>query len=127
MLDTLIKFYESDWFTITLEVIFLFFIIYDIRRYIVTRKKEYITNIVLTVGFAVWAFMPFYNKYFTWEESDRAQLIEACIEEHNASYCICLDDKIFKEYTLTDFHELDQTSDKDYLEFIAGMKEECSE
>ena len=127
MLEALIQFYESDLFTITLEIIFLIFIIYDIRRYMITRKKEYITNIVLTLGFAVWAFIPFYNKYFTWEESDRAQLIETCMKEHDSSYCECIDDKIFKEYDQADFNSLDQANDKDYLTFIAEMEDECSE
>ena len=127
MIDALIQFYESDWFTIILEIIFLIFIVYDIRRYVVTRKKEYITNIVLTLGFAVWAFIPFYNKYFLWQDSDKAELIAACTKEHNASYCECIDDKIFKEYTLEDFKKIDQANDKDYLEFMTEMKEECSE
>lgn len=127
MLDVLVKFYESDWFTITLEVIFLIFIVYDIRRYIATKKKEYITNIVLTIGFAVWAFIPFYNKYLKWEERDKAKMIEACMIEHNASYCECLDDKVFKEYTFEVFQKIDKSKDQAYLEFIAEMKEECSE
>ncbi len=127
MIDTLVNFYESDWFTISLEIIFLIFILYDIKRYIETKKKEYITNIVLTLGFAIWTFIPFYNKYFSWQESDKVQLIAACNKEHNASYCACIDDKIFKEYTLEDFTKLDQNSDKDFLEFMSEMKEECNE
>ena len=58
-------FYESDWFTITLEVVFLIFIVYDIKRYFETKKREYLLNITLTLGFFIWAFIPFYNKYFT--------------------------------------------------------------
>ncbi len=127
MIDTLIQFYESDWFTIILEIIFLIFIVYDIKRYIITRKKEYITNIVLTLGFAIWAFIPFYNKYFLWQDSDKAELIATCTKEHNTSYCECIDDKIFKEYTLEDFKNIDQANDEDYLEFMIEMKEECSE
>lgn len=127
MLDALIAFYESDWFTITLEIVFLIFIIYDIRRYIVTKKKEYLTNIVLTLGFAIWAFIPFYNKYFSWQESDKVQVLESCMKEHNTSYCECVDDKIFKEYTFEAFETIDQVNDKEYLEFMTDMKEECSE
>lgn len=44
-------FYESDWFTITLEILFMLFIVYDTRRYLQTRKREYLLNIVLAVAF----------------------------------------------------------------------------
>lgn len=64
--------------------------------------------------------------YFTWGERDRTQQMAACMKDHNASYCECIDDKIFKEYTLTDFRKLDQSGDKGYFEFTAEMNEECS-
>ena len=86
-------FYESDWFTITLEVLFLIFIAYDAKKYFETRKREYLINIALAVGFFVWAFIPFYNKYYTWQDNDKSIMIEKCSAEFNASYCECLDDK----------------------------------
>ena len=41
-------FLDSDWFIITLEIVFVILIAYDIKKYIETKKKEYITNIVLS-------------------------------------------------------------------------------
>ena len=41
-------FLDSDWFIISLEIVCLILIAYDIKKYIETKKKEYITNIVLT-------------------------------------------------------------------------------
>jgi len=120
-------FYESDSFTITLEIIFLIFIIYDIKRYIETKKREYIFNIVLTFGFFIWAFIPFYNKYFTWQEIDKKQLLLTCTSEHNATYCECMDDKVFKEYSLKTYNELDIKKDADFLEFIQESEKECFE
>ncbi len=120
-------FYESDWFTITLEVVFLIFIVYDIKRYFETKKREYLLNITLTLGFFIWAFIPFYNKYFTWQERDKAELLSTCKAEHNATYCECMDDKIFKEYSLKSFKALDTKQDKDFLEFVKESEKECLE
>ncbi len=120
-------FYESDWFTITLEVVFLIFIVYDIKRYFETKKREYLLNITLTLGFFIWAFIPFYNKYFTWQEIDKAELLSTCKAEHNATYCGCMDDKVFKEYSLKSFKALDTKQDKDFLEFVKESEKECLE
>lgn len=119
-------FYESDWFTITLEIIFLIFILYDIKRYVETKKREYLINILLTFGFFIWAIVPFYNKYFTWQDSDKAKLQAHCTQEHNSSVCECLDDKIFKEYDLKSFLTLQKSKDKELSEFLETSKKICT-
>ena len=118
-------FYESDWFTITLEILFLLFIFYDGRRYLQTRKREYLLNIIMTIGFFFWAIVPFYNKYFTWQDMDKASLSKRCVAEHNQTYCDCLDDKVFKEYSFEDFKHLNRSKDEDYLEFFSDVDKEC--
>ncbi len=118
-------FYESDWFTITLEILFLLFIIYDTKRYFETKKREYLLNIALTIGFFFWALVPFYNKYYSWQDRDKVSLIKDCVVEHNQSYCDCLDDKVFKEYSFEGFKHLNRTKDKDYLEFFSDVDKEC--
>lgn len=115
-------FYESDWFTITLEVLFLIFIAYDAKKYFETRKREYLINIALAVGFFVWAFIPFYNKYYTWQDNDKSIMIEKCSAEFNASYCECLDDKIFKEYSFESYHDKLKSEDNDFKEFVVETK-----
>lgn len=118
-------FYESDWFTIVLEIGFLLFIGYDIRRYFQTKKREYLLNIVLAVVFFFWALVPFYNKYYTWQDKDQDDLMAQCVQEHNQTYCSCLDDKIFKEYDLESFKALHKDKDEEYLEFLDESDKEC--
>ena len=117
-------FLDSDWFIISLEIVFLLFIAYDAKKYFETKKKEYITNIVLTLGFFIWAFIPFYNSYMTWSEDKKQELISECKKENNETLCQCLDEKIFKEYSFEDFKNLDKNS-SDFNEFIKETKEEC--
>ena len=117
-------FLDSDWFVISLEIVFLLFIAYDAKKYFETKKKEYITNIVLTLGFFIWAFIPFYNSYMTWSEDKKQELISECKKENNETLCQCLDEKIFKEYSFEDFKSLDKNS-SDFNEFIKETKEEC--
>ncbi|OHE04518.1 MAG: hypothetical protein A2329_07350 [Sulfurimonas sp. RIFOXYB2_FULL_37_5] len=117
-------FLDSDWFIISLEIVFLLFIAYDAKKYFETKKKEYITNIVLTLGFFIWAFIPFYNSYMTWSEDKKHELISECKKENNETLCQCLDEKIFKEYSFEDFKSLDKNS-SDFNEFIKETKEEC--
>jgi len=117
-------FLDSDWFVISLEIVFLLFIAYDIKKYFETKKKEYITNIVLTLGFFIWAFIPFYNSYMTWNEDQKQEVISTCQKENNETLCKCLDDKIFKEYSFEDFKNLDKNS-PDFNEFVKDTKEEC--
>ena len=118
-------FYESDWFTIVLEVLFLLFIAYDTKLYFKTGKREYLINIVLAIVFFFWALVPFYNKYYTWQDVDKESVLAACVQEHNKTYCSCLDDMIFKEYDFESFKALEKQKDEDYLEFITEVDKEC--
>ncbi len=117
-------FLDSDWFVISLEIVFLLFIAYDAKKYFETKKKEYITNIVLTLVFFIWALIPFYNSYMTWSEDKKQDLISECKKENNETLCQCLDEKIFKEYSFEDFKNLDKNG-SDFNEFIKETKEEC--
>jgi hypothetical protein len=120
-------FMDSDGFIIGLEIVFLLFIGYDAWKYAKTKKREYIINIVLAIGFAIWVLYPFYTKYYTWEDKDRESLMQNCLNDHNASYCSCINNNIFKEYELKTFEAIDQNNDKDFLEFIEDVKKGCLE
>lgn len=118
-------FMDSDWFIIGLEVVFLSLITYDVWKYYKTRKKEYIINIVMAIGFALWVLVPFYTKYYDWDEVQRQTLQKECLSENNETYCNCMDNMIVKEYDFAGFQKIDKKNDKDYLEFIKESKEEC--
>lgn len=118
-------FYESDWFTITLEILFLLFIAYDAKRYLQTRKREYLFNIVLAIAFFFWALVPFYNKYYSWHESDKASLMAQCVQEYNQTYCRCLDDKIVKEYDIETYRELSRQKDGELIGALDEFDKEC--
>jgi len=118
-------FYESDWFAIALEILFLLFIAYDAKRYYQTRKREYLFNIVLAPLFFFWALVPFYNKYITWQESDRIAFTAACQNDHNASYCQCLEDSIVKEYDFGTYSALEKENDSDLIAFLDEADTEC--
>ena len=117
-------FLDSDWFIITLEIVFVILIAYDIKKYIETKKKEYITNIVLTAGFAIWTLMPMYTKYFGWNETQKQEMLLVCAESNNSELCRCVDDTIFKNYVYDEHKELDKNS-SEYKEFIKETKEDC--
>ena len=117
-------FLDSDWFIIGLEIVFLILIVYDIKQYVQTKKKEYITNIVLTLGFAVWALMPMYTKYFGWEESQRETMLQVCNDSNATELCNCIDESIFKEYTFKEYTNIDKNS-TEYVEFLQDTKEGC--
>lgn len=117
-------FLDSDWFIITLEIVFVILIAYDIKKYIETKKKEYITNIVLTMGFAIWALYPMYKSYFGWNESQKQEMISTCKDTNDSKLCECVDEKIFKEYVYEEYIVIDKNS-SDYREFLQEAKEDC--
>lgn len=117
-------FLESDWFIITLEVVFLVLISYDIKKYFQTKKKEYVTNAVLTIGFAIWTLYPMYKSYFGWDEKQKTEMISSCQNESNATLCRCIDEKIFKEYVYEEYKNLDKNS-TEFKEFLKETKEDC--
>ena len=117
-------FLDSDWFIITLEIVFVILIIYDVKKYIETKKKEYITNIVLTFGFAVWTLMPMYTKYFGWNETQKQKMLSVCVDSNSSELCKCVDDTIFKEYVYEEYKALDKNS-TEYKEFVKETKEDC--
>ena len=120
-------FLDSDWFIITLEIIFLILILYDIKKYIETKKKEYITNIVLTLGFAIWTLYPMYTSYFGWEDKQKQEMLLVCDEMQDANatkLCNCVDETIFKNFTYKEFSQKD-TNSKEYQEFMKEAKEDC--
>ncbi len=117
-------FMNEDWFVIALEIVFLLFIAYDWKKYQETKKREYITNIMLAIVFAIWTLLPFYNSYITWTDADKKMLINTCLKENNETLCSCLSDTTFKEYAFSDYKNLDKESEE-FKEFIKDTKEEC--
>jgi hypothetical protein len=117
-------FLDEDWFIITLEIVFVILIAYDIKKYIETKKKEYITNIILTFGFAVWTLYPMYNSYFGWDEAQKKEMLKTCNDSNNTELCKCVDDSIFKEFVYDEYKSIDKNS-TDYKEFLKDTKEGC--
>jgi len=120
----LFDFLDSDCFNIGLEIVFLILISYDIKKYFQTKKKEYIVNIVLTVGFAIWVLYPYYKSYYGWEESQKTEMISSCQDTNNTKLCNCIDESIFKGYVYDEYKTLDKNS-TEYKEFIKETSEEC--
>jgi len=116
-------FLDSDWFVITLEIIFVILIVFDIKKYKETRKKEYITNIVLTIGFAIWTLYPMYKSYFGWQETQKVEMLSTCNSDENQTLCKQVDDAIFKNYTYEEYKVLDKNS-TEFKEFIKETKED---
>ena len=119
-------FLDSDWFNITLEIIFIVLISYDIKKYIETKKREYIVNIVLTVVFAIWALYPYYNSYIGWEDEQKEALLSNCNDINDSELCRCLDDTTFKTYRYDEYMALDKNS-SEYSEFLKEAKEDCED
>lgn len=117
-------FLDNDWFIITLEIVFLVLIINDVRQYIRTKKKEHITSIVLTLGFAIWTLYPMYTSYFGWEDEQKEKMLAICSETNNSELCNCVDESIFKEYTYKEYTRLDKNT-SEYKEFLKDTKEDC--
>ena len=122
----MLDFLDSDWFNIGLEIVFLILISYDVKKYFETRKREYIVNIVLTVGFAIWVLYPYYKSYFGWEESQKTALISTCRDTNDTKLCTCLDEAIFKNYMHDEYVILDKNG-TEYKEFLKDAKEECQD
>jgi hypothetical protein len=129
----LFDFLDSDWFNITLEIVFVILISYDIKKYFETKKKEYITNIVLTIGFAIWTLYPYYKSYFGWNETQKLEMISSCAlkevplgneQDNNKTLCTCIDEKIFKEYIYEEYKTIDKNG-TEYKEFLKDAKEDC--
>ena len=118
-------FLDSDWFNIGLEVVFLILISWDVKKYFETRKREYIVNIVLTIGFAIWALYPYYNSYVGWEDEQKKEMLSHCSgDENSTKLCQCLDDATFKEYTYQEYKAIDKNG-SDYKEFLNDAREDC--
>ena len=119
------EFLDSDWFNIGLEVVFLILISWDVKKYFETRKREYIVNIVLTIGFAIWALYPYYNSYVGWEDEQKKEMLSHCTgDENSTKLCRCLDDATFKEYTYEEYKAIDKNG-SDYKEFLKDAREDC--
>lgn len=117
-------FLDNDIFVIVINIAFLIFIIYDFKKYQETKQKHFLLNIALTIGFAIWVMIPFYNKYITWGDENITKIDLAC--EHNVSLHDCLVDAAVKNYSFEDFTKEDKKS-KDYLEFIKETSKECQD
>ncbi len=116
---------DSDWFIISLEIVFLALMTFDVKRYIETKKKEYITNIVLTLGFFIWTAIPFYNSYVTWDDKEKQAIIDTCAQDNNKTLCQCIKKAMFKEYSYTKYNQLQKENPKELQEYIKDAKEEC--
>ncbi len=117
-------FLDSDWFNIGLEIVFVILISYDVKKYFATRKREYIVNIVLTIGFAIWTLYPYYTSYVGWEEEQKKVMLSHCKDSNDTKLCSCMDDTTFKEYTHDEYIALDKNS-SEYKEFLSDAKEDC--
>ncbi len=117
-------FLDSDWFNIGLEIVFVILISYDVKKYFETRKREYIVNIVLTIGFAIWTLYPYYTSYVGWEEEQKKVMLSHCKDSNDTKLCSCMDDATFKEYTHDEYIALDKNS-SEYKEFLSDAKEDC--
>jgi len=115
---------DTDWFNITLEILFLILISYDIKKYLETKKREYIVNIVLTIGFAIWTLYPYYNSYVGWDEKQKEKMLSTCSDTNDTKLCACLDDTIFKGFVYDEYMKLDKNG-SEYIDFVKEAKEDC--
>ena len=120
-------FLDSDWFIIGLEIVFITLISYDAYKYVKTKKRQYIFNIVLTLGFAIWTLYPFYTKYYEWNDADRDKMMSECLANGSERYCGCLENEIFKEYDEETFKSLEDSEDLYFLEFMNETRKDCLE
>ena len=117
-------FLDSDWFNIGLEILFIILIAYDVKKYMETKKREYIVNVVLTIGFAIWTLYTYYNSYVGWNDKEKGEMLSGCHDSNDSKLCKCLDDTIFKTYVYDEYVALDKNS-SDYKNFLKESKEEC--
>ena len=120
----MLDFLDSDWFIIGMEIIFVILISYDLKQYFITKKREYVVNIVLTIGFAVWTLYPMYNSYFGWNDLQKKDMFQNCKDSNNTKLCKCVDDLTFKEFIYEEYKSVDKNS-TEYKEFIKESKEDC--
>lgn len=117
-------FLDSDWFIIGLEIVFLVFVVVDIRHYMRTKKKQFLVNIVLAIGFALWVLLPYYTKYFDWEPSDRDKVVQNCLDaNHSTKLCTCLSNAYFKEYTEKTYYS--EQNSHDFQTFTKEETHDC--
>lgn len=117
-------FLDSDWFNIGLEIIFLILISYDIKKYLQTKKRQYIVNVVLTIGFAIWVLYPYYKSYFGWSDGQKQELITISKDSNNTKLSKCMDEAIFKSFTYEEYKSQDKNS-SEHKEFLEDTKKEC--
>lgn len=117
-------FLDNDIFVMVLNVVFLVFIIYDFRKYQQTKQKMFLVNIAITIGFAIWVMIPFYNKYITWQDKDIQTLTQNC--EDNKSLCDCLTDSTIKNYDYESY-VLEDKNSSHYREFFKENLQECQD
>ena len=116
-------FLDNDIFVIILNIAFLVFIIYDYKKYQQTKQKILLLNIAITIGFALWVMIPFYNKYLTWE-ADQIKEVRASCNEKNATLKDCLVDMTIKSYSYSAYCKEDRNSTP-FKDFIKNSYEEC--
>jgi len=117
---------DSDWFIIGLEVVFILLISYDVKKYLATKKREYIVNIVLTIGFAIWTLYPFYTSYFEWDEKQKEDLLVHCSDVKDTKLCTCIDNAVFKTYKHSEYVSIDKNA-SEFQEFLQETKEDCND
>ena len=117
---------DSDWFIIGLEIVFVLLIAYDVKKYLETKKRDYIVNIVLTAGFAIWTLYPFYTSYFGWDDAHKQDLLSHCSDTNDTKLCSCIDETIFKTYEHAEYVTLDKNS-TEFKEFLKETKEDCND
>jgi hypothetical protein len=88
------------------------------------KKKEYIVNTVLTIGFAIWVLYPYYKSYYGWNETQKQEMIATCSDANNSELCKCVDEAIFKEYVYDEYKVIDKNS-SEHKEFVKETKEGC--
>ena len=115
-------FLDNDIFVMVLNVVFLVFIIYDFKKYQKTKQKLFLLNILITIGFAIWVMIPFYNKYITWDDNKIQNLSQKCHQDKKL--CECQLDKTIKAYSYASYQNEDKNS-SDYKDFLLENKEEC--